>query len=224
MDNIHKGHRERLKQRFLNGDTLQDHELLELLLFFAIPRGDTNEIAHLLINKCGGFDEVFKADISLLSDTQGVGNNTALLLKLIVPILQREQELGLKKTNQADFTHLPEYFIPKFIGETNEKVMVCAMNEDLNILGCGVVSSGSINLAPVNVSNIVKFAYSYNTPYIALAHNHPNGSLDVSEEDVSTTRFLANTLRPVNVILLDHIIVCGNDAVSLKFSGKMYYI
>ncbi|MDR0919618.1 MAG: hypothetical protein LBM93_10310 [Oscillospiraceae bacterium] len=223
MENVHQGHRERLRQRFLNGESLQDHELLELLLFYAIPRGNTNEIAHLLMERCSGFSGVFKSDISLLSATSGVGINSALLLKLVLACCKRYDEQELKKQGVIKFDRLTEYFIPKFIGETAEKVLCVALNDDLNILGCGVISTGSINLAPVNVKNIVKFAYSYNTPYIVLAHNHPNGDLTITEDDISTTRFLTNTLRPVNVILLDHIIVAADKAYSMKFSGNMFF-
>ncbi|GHU54845.1 UPF0758 protein [Clostridia bacterium] len=221
MKDIHSDHRSRLRQRFLNNEFLQDHELLELLLYYSIPRVDTNEIAHLLIDRCGGFADVFNADISLFSTAQGIGPNSALLLKLILSIIQRYQEQELHKNGFNDFEHLAEYFIPKFIGEQNEKVMCVALSDDLKVVGCGVVSTGGLSLSPINVANIVKFAFSYNTSYIAIAHNHPNGNLDPSNDDISTTRYLMSSLRPINVILLDHIIVAGCQAISMRFSLKM---
>jgi DNA repair protein RadC len=99
-----------------------------------------------------------------------------------------------------------------------------AFDNDLNISSCAVISSGSLSVVPIDLRKIVKFAYQANTNLIAIAHNHPNGDPTPSEEDISATRYLVTTLRPVDVVVLDHIIVGGDRFVSLKQHGAMFFI
>jgi DNA repair protein RadC len=223
-ENLHSGHRERLRTRFLEGENLADHELLELLLYYAIPQQNTNELAHSLINKCGNLAGVFKADIEFLKNIKGLNTRSACLLVMILELFKRYQEINLQIGKRTDYRHIGEYFVNKFVGETNEMYMCVVLNEDLYVKNCAIIGNGSIGLAPVNVREIVDFTYKQKSNIIVLAHNHPNGNPTPSQEDVATTRYLSSVLRPVDIILVDHIVVAGNDYVSLKQAGKMFYI
>jgi DNA repair protein RadC len=223
--NPHAGHRERMRERFLSDYAhFADHELLELLLFYAKVNGDTNELAHALINRCGSFSDVFVSDYTLLQDITGMGKSSVVLVKLFSQIMLRYHESVLIKEHKNNFYNLGAYFKVKFSTETMEKVMCVAFDNDLNISSCAVISSGSLSVVPIDLRKIVKFAYQANTNLIAIAHNHPNGDPMPSEEDISATRYLVTTLRPVDVVVLDHIIVGGDRFVSLKQHGAMFFI
>lgn len=220
--NCHKGHRYRLKKRFLESglDNFQEHEILKLLLFYSIPQRNTNEIAHMLIKKCGGLHKVFDADASLLTEVPYVTENSAVLLKLI-PKLLKKYALSASDYDQnaSDIENITRFFKDYFIGEISEKLVVACLNSKLRIISSKIVAEGILSSVAVNVRNIIQFTYQSNSELIILAHNHPDGILAASSEDISSTRYLYNVLKPVGITLLDHIIVAGNNAVSMKECG-----
>lgn len=225
-EHFHKGHRERLRKRFLASglDDFQDHEILELLLFYAIPQRDTNNIAHELIQKCGGFINVFDADINLLKEVKFISENTAVLLKIIPQILKKYAVAKNPNVSNNDFENILAFFKNLFIGETIEKLIVACLSERLNIISTKVVASGITNNLSVNIKKIIEFTYHSNCSLIVLAHNHPNGLAIPSPEDIKTTRHLYNIFKPVGINLLDHIIVADNKAVSMKECGALSLI
>ena len=218
----HKGHRERLKERFqetgLKG--FSDHEVLELLLFYAIPRVDTNPIAHRLLDKFGALSNIFEASAADLKSVDGIGESAACLLRLIPHIARLYEEdknsVGLILTEPDT---IARFIMPKFIGMTNEHILVVCLDQKGKLLSSKFLSEGTIDKVNVNVREIAKFALEVHASNIILAHNHSQGLALPSNADVAATEALIKALRPLSVNILDHYIVARDDCVSMKESG-----
>lgn len=219
---IHGGHRQRLKEQFLkNGlDGLTDIQALELLLFFAIPRIDTNPVAHALLNKFGSLSQVLEAPVSELKKVSGIGENAATLLHMITPmsrryLTDREKRHVILET----LDDCGKYLVPYFHGRLNETVFLLCLDGKRKVLSCSEMGEGSINSASVSVRKIVETAISVGATAVILAHNHPSGIALPSQEDILVTRRIAAALAAVEIILADHIVVAEEDYVSMIQSG-----
>lgn len=219
---IHKDHRQRVRSKFEEHglDMFNEHEALELLLFHAIPRKDTNEIAHNLINRFKTFGQVLDAPISELEKVEGVGHNTAVYLKLL---REAQRYYGIhKETNDEILNDINEcgcYLIKYFDAVKVETVYLLGLDAKKKVLCCREVAKGSVNSAAVSVRKIVEIALSENLTSVILAHNHPSGLALPSAEDMYTTKRVAHALAAVDVKLVDHIIVCDTEFVSMVQSG-----
>lgn len=221
---IHDGHRQRLKERFRSEglDNFNDIQVLELLLFYAVPRQDTNPIAHALLERFGTLAQVLEAPVSELEKVKGVGHNAAVLLSL-APQLGRRYQVS-KMMNTSILTSVEacgRYLIPHFFGRRNETVFILCLDAKCKVLGCVEVGEGSVNSAGVPIRRIVETALAYNATTVVLAHNHPSGLALPSGEDVQTTHRVAAALNAVEISLADHIVVADDDFVSIVQSG--YY-
>lgn len=218
---LHDGHRKRLVQRFLEEglDSFEPHNILEMLLFYAIPRKDTNELAHRLIDTFGSLNGVFDAPFEALIQVEGVGENTAALLKLM-PQLTRtyfsnnREEVILDSADKA-----AAYFVPHFIGRTEEVVQMVCVDAKSRVIAHQIIHWGSVNVAEANIRKIANVALHNNAVGVILAHNHPGGIALPSPEDIATTRTVKAALQPMGILLMDHIIVAGEDSISLALSG-----
>lgn len=218
---LHDGHRQRLIQRFLEEDldNFEPHNVLELLLFYAIPRKDTNELAHVLIDTFGSLKGVFDAPYEELIKVTGIGPNTAALLKL-VPSLTRTYYSSDARSVILDTSEKSgEYFLPYYIGQTEEVVRLACLDAGGKVISNQILHRGSANAAEVNLRKIVNIALRNNAMGVILAHNHPGGLPLPSEEDVATTKSIREALMPMGILLMDHIIVAGQDYVSMARSG-----
>ena len=218
---LHDGHRQRLIQRFLEEDldNFEPHNVLELLLFYAIPRKDTNELAHVLIDTFGSLKGVFDAPYEELIKVTGIGPNTAALLKL-VPSLTRTYYSSDARSIILDTSEKSgEYFLPYYIGQTEEVVRLACLDAGGKVISNQILHRGSANAAEVNMRKIVNIALRNNAMGVILAHNHPGGLPLPSEEDVATTKSIRDALMPMGILLMDHIIVAGQDYVSMARSG-----
>lgn len=220
----HKGHRDRLRKRFLTHglDVLQDHEVLELLLFYALPRKDTNELARKLLNHFGSISAVLEAPLSELKEVGGIGDNAAVLLNLITPLSRRyllsRNEKGIcLSTTQA----CGDYMLPYFFGATEEKVYILCMDAKCKVLTCRLLHAGSVNSASVPLRKAAEIAMGCNASSVVLAHNHPSGLALPSKADVDTTIQLKTTLEALDIKLIDHIVVAENDFVSMADNGML---
>lgn len=220
----HKGHRDRLRNKFLTHglDVLQDHEVLELLLFYAIPRIDTNELARNLLDHFGTISAVLEAPLAELKEIGGIGDNAALLLHLITPLSRRYQlsrnEKGIcLPTTQA----CGDYLLPYFFGATEEKVYMLCMDAKCKVLTCRLLHTGSVNSASVPLRKAAEVALSCNASSVVLAHNHPSGLALPSRADEDTTDLFKSMLDALDIKLVDHIIVAENDFVSMADNGKL---
>lgn len=220
-ENIHKGHRERVRKKFIKtGFTgFADHEKLELLLFYSRPRIDTNAIAHNLMDKFKTIGGVFEADIEILKEVDGVDESTAVLIKMIPALTKEYVNSKVNLMPMGSYKTACEYFKNQFLGENIEKVRIACVDDKLRLVDCAVISEGVPGAVEVNIRKIVEFTYKNKCESIIMAHNHPNGDLIPSDEDIKATSDMFRTLKPVGIMLLDHIIVAGGQAISLKESG-----
>ena len=222
---IHDGHRQRLKDRFLNEglDGFTEIQALELLLFYAIPRQDTNIIAHNLLRRFGSFPDVLDAPVDRLTEVEGIGEHAATLIKAVHAL---SRYYDLRKIKQE--TVLPtiddcgRFLVPFFKNRKNETVFLLALDAKLKVLDCLEVGEGSINYASIPVRRVVEMALETGATSVVLAHNHPSGIALPSADDVQTTRRLASALSAVEIILADHIVVADEDYVSMVQSGHRF--
>lgn len=213
-ENIHEGHRQRLKNRFNDSglDNFEAHNILELLLFYSIPRKDTNEIAHNLLNHFGTLRGVFDAEFEELLNVNGIKENSATLIKLI-PAIAREY-ISSKHGEKKRFDtaeKIGDFLIDKYFGETKEVVYAVLMNNNFEIIACEKIHEGTVNSAHVSARKIVDLYVKFNASMVVLAHNHPNGNVCPSMDDIETTRQLYSAFEAIDISLIEHFVVAGND-------------
>lgn len=222
-ENLHGGHRQRLKNRFLEEglEHFDDHQVLELLLFYCIPRQDTNPIAHALLDHFGSLSQVMEAPPSELQKVPGMGEASAAFLSLINAFtryyqINRASSLVILNTLEQ----CGSYLMPFFYGRRNETVYLLCLDAKCKVLCCKEVGEGSVNSASVPIRRIVEMALGANATSAILAHNHPSGLAFPSDEDQLTTRQLAIALAAVDITLVDHMIIADDEFVSLRQSGR----
>ena len=218
---MHSGHRERLKKKFIKygADSLETHELLELLLFYGIPRKDTNELAHVLINTFGSLPQVFDAPINRLLKINGIGESTAVLIRLVSKLSRVYAEKNYETNNKRlKKEQIEKIILNKFIGRIKEHVVLALFDAKRNLMFCDVISQGSFGSTGVHTRDIIELALKFNATKAIISHNHPSGIALPSREDIETTVELKNALKLIEVKLVDHIIVADNDYVSIADS------
>ena len=221
---VHDGHRKRLKTQFLiHGEDFHDHQLLELLLCYAIPQGDVNGLAHALLDQFGSLAGVFDALPPSLTRVDGVGEHTAVLLKLIPKLAGRYSTIRSSPGDiLASSRAARDYLLPYFqTGPRNEMVYLVCMDAKYMVLGCHKLGEGTVNAADITPRRVVELALAHNASAVLLAHNHVSGLALPSNADLLTTETLARVLREVGVELADHLIFTEDDMVSLKDSGLL---
>lgn len=222
---IHDGHRQRLKDRFLQFglDSFTEIQVLELLLFYAVPRQDTNPIAHRLLNRFGRLSGVLDASLEQLTEVEGIGEHAATLLKL-AKAMARSYDISKAGEERiiSNIRDCGDYLLPFFRDRRNETVFLLMLDAKLKVLGCKEVGEGSINYASIPVRRVVEMALEAGASSVVLAHNHPSGIALPSAEDIQTTHRLAAALSTVEIVLADHIIVADGDYVSLIMSGYRF--
>ena len=222
---IHDGHRQRMKDRFIQEglDHFSEFEALEILLYYAIPRKDTNPIAHGLISRFGSLAQVLDASVEELEQVSGISRNAAVLMKMVTEmgryyLVKRNEETKILKT----IAECGEYLKPYFFGRVNETVFLLCLDAKCKVIGCRKVGEGSVNSANVPIRRIVEMALAANATSVVLAHNHPSGVAMPSREDIATSHRVAAALSMVDVILVDHIVVADDDFVSMVHSGERF--
>ena len=215
-----EGHRERVKRRFLSEDLdgFEAHNALEFLLFYALPRIDTNGIAHSLIDRFGSFSEVLEAPLDELASVDGVGDNAAIFLKLLHSTV-RYYENDVSRRSQESFDSkdaIGKFLIEKFAGEKNEKVILLLLDNKGGLIESRVLHEGSVNSSAVNVRRITEIALMGRASSVTIAHNHPRGIAIPSADDISVTESIRRALMLVDIKLLDHYIVAENNYIRLS--------
>ena len=219
---IHEGHRQRLKQRFLEEglENFTDIQVLELLLFFSVPRQDTNPIAHALLDHFGSLYQVLEAPVEELRKVKGVGEQSALLLSLMNDVARYYQvDRTMREKILPTVQACGEYLVPFFHGEHEEVVYLLCLDAKCKALDCVLIHRGGVNVASIAARKVVKTALDANATSVVLAHNHPSGIAVPSSEDVQTTCRVAMALNAVEIQLVDHIVVADGDYVSMVQSG-----
>ena len=228
--NIHSGHRKRVKANVIkNGfSQLEEHKLLELMLFYSIPREDTNELAHKLINHSGSFEEVFKADVDQLKRVDGVGDNTAVMIAAMGETFSRiSKAKPPKKRVYKTAEDLKELAVSLLQGEKNEKVYLICFDAKKILKRYTVISEGDEVSSEINMKEVIKNLVDSDSSIAVLAHNHPTSSAEPSAFDIDSTRMVCVTLRKIGYALADHIIVGENGAaysmhLDPRFSSLFY--
>lgn len=206
----HTGHRERLKERFRQEglDHFQIHNALELLLFYSIPQKDTNDIAHILLDTFGSLRNVLDAPFDELVRVDGIGRNSAVLIKLITEISKlsrREFNASIQIINN---TVLAKRFCENlFYGFTEEAVAVICLDNSNHLIHYEIVSTGTVNRSHVDRRHLMEAVVRHNSASVILSHNHPRGDCAASPEDLNFTMEVKLLLRNIGVHLEDHIIV-----------------
>ncbi len=215
----HGGHRERLRNRFLSDglDSFEEHEVLELLLTYCIPQKDTNPLGHTLIETFGDFSRVCDAPIEELEKINGLSHKSATFIKMI-PQLSRLyfEEFGGNIKTLDSIDSMAKFLIPKYIGITKEVVYLVCMNNNNRVLDCQIIMDGIADATEINMRKIVELIIKTDATNVIISHNHPNASYLPSNDDIVTTKFIENMLNRINVKLIDHIIVSGNNYSSLR--------
>jgi len=210
-----------MRQRFLSAglDAFADHEVLELLMYYVIQRGNTNPAAHALIERYGSLSAVLEAPMEDLTKVKGVGERTAVLLHLVSQVGRRARladawELAVSSTGQVG-----NYLLELFAGLNRERLYQLCLDRKGKLLACKLLSEGSASSASLNIRLLVENAILTSASEVILAHNHPSGVALPSRDDFSTTEQARAALETVGVELRDHIIVADGDYVSMADSG-----
>lgn len=221
---MHDGHRKRLRQRFLEEglDHFTDVQVLELLLFYCIARQDTNPIAHRLLEHFGSLSRVLEAPVAELCKVEGVGENTAIFLRLVTQAGSFYLKDRAAKTKVLPTLESCAQFLqPYFYGQNVETVYLLCLDAKCKLLCCKKMSQGNVNSTEISIRKIVETALSANASSVLLAHNHPGGIAIPSYADIRTTLNVASALQAVDVHFIDHLVICDDDYVSLMQSGYL---
>ncbi len=220
----HAGHRDRLRARFMSGgaDAMPDYELLELLLFAAIPQKDTKPLAKELILRFGDFAGVLSASPAQLAAVKGLSDKSVALLKVV-------QASGLRLGRQkvmtqpilSSWTALIDYLRAAMAHEANEHFRLLFLDRKNRLIGDEVQARGTVDHTPVYIREVVKRALDLGATALILVHNHPSGDPTPSRADIEMTRDIAKAAAPLGVTIHDHIIIGKGDPASLRALGLM---
>jgi DNA repair protein RadC len=213
------GHRQRLKDRFVAGgpEALPDYELLELVLFSAIPRQDTKPVAKRLLARFGSFAEVINASPERLKEVQGVGDAAVLQLKLLKAGALRLMQGGImQRPVLASWTAVLDYCRAAMGFEAREQFRILFLDKKNRLIADEMQQEGTVDHTPVYVREVVKRALELSASAIILVHNHPSGDPTPSRADIDMTRQIVEAARPLGVVVHDHIIVGRQGHASMK--------
>ena len=212
---VHDGHRERLRDQFREHglDSFNEITALELLLFYAIPRRDTNELAHALLAHFGSSEQELCA-------VPGVGLQAATLLRLFPQMMRKSACSRAEKIQTiCDSNDAAAYLVPRFMYEQEEVVLLLCLDSQKRIISCPEVGRGVVNASETSIRRIVETALKYKAVSVILSHNHPDGIAAPSVEDDMVTRQVNRALSLVGIGLSDHIIVAGEEYASFRDNG-----
>ena len=220
----HKDHRKRVRDRYLREglDGFAPHEVLELLLYYARPRGDTNPIAHALLDTFGSLRGVLEAPPQQLMQVPGVGQEAATLISMAVPLFRRYTlTLAEDRKTITSTAAAREFAFGLLAGQRTEQFCVICLGANRSVLGIRKIASGTATEVAAYPRAVAEAALTLNAHGVILCHNHPDGLCKPSREDIETTHRLWRLLEAMEISLLDHVIVAGNTTCSLAESGEL---
>ena len=229
---VHTGHRGRVKEEFLvrGIEGWPDHRVLELILFFAIPQGDVNPLAHELIDRFGSLSGVMDALPEELMKVKGMGEHSATMLKLFPAVLGRYVE---GRTGPGEIVHTVEeaghVLAPCLYGARNEMVYILCLDAKEKLLGVRKISEGNNSSSEVTIRRVAEECLALRASFFYLAHNHVSSLALPSPEDINTTSLVRTVLEPLGLRMMDHLIFSDGDLVSIKESeasgpGRSYQL
>ncbi|MDE6596989.1 MAG: hypothetical protein K2K44_13395, partial [Oscillospiraceae bacterium] len=218
-ENVHDGHRERMRKRFRETGSFEgysDHEIIEMLLFYTHTSRNTNDIAHELMERFGSIAGILEANYDDLTKVNYITENAAMLFKMIpkfLPIYYNSKNNGMIYN---DSQKLIDLFEPYFVGLAHEEFRAAYFDNKLALIKNVALDSGDTSSSSVNIRKLVEIALRENAATIAIAHNHPKTSSKPSTADINTTKEIIDVLRPMKIDFLDHIIVGEDSTISLR--------
>jgi len=224
-EGIHSGHRARMRERYIkdNGlDSFAEHEVLELLLFYCIPRKDTNELAHKMLKEYGGIANLFDAHPLDIAKRCKVNEKTSVLISMIPQLAKLYfQSKWEKNVRLVTSQSAGQYLIDLFGGRNTEAFYILCLDAQRRLNNAVLVGEGTVEEAPVYIRNIVETALLHNAVSVVLSHNHPGGSVSASGADIEATRQIIRTFELLEIGVLDHIIVAGSKYFSFAENGGL---
>ena len=222
----HDGHRERLRHRYIKSgiDGFQDHEIIELILTYAIPRRDVNPIAHKIADELGGLTGVLESDIKTLSSIEGIGERSAVLIKLFNDVGRRYQldKCGPKMLLDS-VQSMGQYCVALAHGRTQESLHLVCLDAQKRLISVFLASEGTPGEVQVQIRKLIEIALKNNADSVVLTHNHPGGTATPSHNDIMTTHHITDAFKAVGIKLIDHIIVAQQQFMSMNELGYMKF-
>jgi DNA repair protein RadC len=218
----HIGHRKRLKERYEKAgmEGLQDYEILELLLFYAIPQGDVKTRAKELLKRFGSLKGVLDADLKALREVSGIGDHSSLFFNIVRDVRTLYLRQGAEVKEQISSTkELIDYCLASMGGLKDEHFAVIYLNARNRIIQVETIQEGIVNQAVVYPRKVLEKALKHKASAIILVHNHPSGHVRPSDADIRLTRVLQDTARVMDIVLHDHLIVGDNRFFSFREEG-----
>ncbi len=220
----HQGHRLRLKDKFaqdMSFKPFSDHEALELLLFYAIPRCDTNEIAHDLIHKFGSFTGVLNAPYAELIACKGINDQSAAYIKMLMRLCAKYNLEMQRRILVSNSESLEDYMLYQFSSESDECAKLFLVDKHDKLSPPHEIGRGLEDKSVFDFKRAMNVIVNSSVSYVIIAHNHINSGNSPSDNDVVITRRFRQMIEPIGVTLLDHFVICGNDVISMRASGMM---
>ena len=221
--NMHCGHRARMRQRLSNGDldSYQTHEIVEMMLYQAHKTKDTNALAHALLNKFGSITGIINADVSELMTIKGIGENTASMIKNYLAVFRRyKMEMMQNKKRLANFNEVFNYAATLLEESTREELIVVCLDGRHEIVNVKTWL-GSVNRINILIREIVGFCFASNAVGVIIAHSHPGCLAKPSNNDLNFTRLLLASLRSIDVSLMEHLIIGKDEFFSFHRQGLL---
>ncbi len=222
MENPHQGHRARVRKRFFEEgiEHFSPHEVLEYLLFFSIPSGDTNVIAHRLMEHFGSLTAVLEAPYEALLKVEGVGPRSAQLLCSVPGVARAYLEDTRREGVVLDTVgKMKEFLQPRFLGAKEEQFFLVCLDSRRRVLDCRRLSKGAVDRVNLDMRGILETVLRTGATGIILAHNHPAQFAVPSGDDIAVTRTVAAVLRTVSVKVIDHLVFSRDDSLSMRETG-----
>jgi len=218
----HSGHRQRMRERYLKQglDGFAQHEILELLLFYAIPQKNVNPLAHTLIDRFGSLYGVLNASPQQLMQVEGIGEYAATFLTLLQNATRQAMRMrGAGKVKLSTRQAAVDYCTQLLHGEKREMFYAICLNGQMETISDVLIAKGSLSDVPAYPRIVLDAVLTHNAHGVLLCHNHPSGSIAPSAQDLSATQTLSGLLKEIEVVLIDHIIVSDHNAVSMVRNG-----
>ncbi len=227
--NVHEKHRLRMRERFAKDgfNSMQPHEIIEMLLLYAIPRKKTNDIAHALLDRFKTVAGVLEASEDQLKQVDGIGDGAATFISMILPLFHEYTKSAKKTPRLISHEICGEYVLSQYAGLLKERVCLVCLDSNYRVLAFETVCEGDVSSAVVDNRTLLGIIFKHpKTACVVLAHNHPGGLAIPSREDLLSTGEFSKILKTINIGLLDHIIVIENDYISLSYSTqfKQFFI
>lgn len=219
--NPHAGHRERMRERFAETGLagFADHEILEFLLFYVNAQKNTNDLGHALIDRFGSLKGVLNAEYGELLQVRGIGERSAMLIKLLPEIFRKYSTSDAINTPMKKCEDRCGYFLRALDSRTEEIVLLACLNDQWKLQSVFEIARGIPDRVEINPQRLLRVALASGCTNFILAHNHPMGLPVASFEDINVTETLCKLMKKVQLYLVDHIIVADKRSVSMLDCG-----